>query len=84
MTDAVVRIFVGDCCHVAREFCRLAPQNIWGEGSETDESDGDDMTEGASREEHGVVQRSGKLLVLKQLLPLWHTQVGFAAARVNI
>lgn len=65
-------------------FCRLAPQKIWGKGSETDESDGGDVTEGASREEHGVVQRSGKLLVLKQLLPLWHTQVGFPGVRVDI
>lgn len=27
-------------------------------------------------EEEGAVQRSGKLLVLQQILPLWHKQVG--------
>lgn len=72
------------CCDVAHRFRRLAPQKVWGKGSETDESDGDDVKEGMSREQHGVVQRSGKLLVLKQLLPLWHTQVGFAGVRVDM
>lgn len=74
------------CCGVANRFRRLAPQKVWGKGSEseTDQSDGDDVEKGASRDKHGVVHRSGKLLVLKQLLPLWHTQVGLAGARVVI
>ena len=71
-------------CDVAHRLRRLAPQKVWGEESETGESDGHDVGEGASGEEHGAMQRSGKLLVLKQLLPLWHTQVGFAGARVEI
>lgn len=55
---------------------RLASHQVWGGASDGSEKDEDDEAEGAKGENQDEVQRSGKLLVLQQILPLWHAQVG--------
>lgn len=54
---------------------RFASLNTWGGGSEDSEDDGEDMSDEGRHHEEGALQRSGKLLVLEQILPLWHKQV---------
>lgn len=38
----------------------------------------DDVANGSKDANQDQVERSGKLLVLQQILPLWHEQVGIA------
>eukprot|EP00752_Nemacystus_decipiens_P004421 g4036.t1 len=54
---------------------RLASHQIWGGASEDSEaSDNDNLADGAKDSCQDQIQRSGKLLVLQQILPLWHEQ----------
>lgn len=53
---------------------RFALNTVWTKASD-DSGDEENMYEEAKHSEHGAPQRSGKLQVLKQILPLWHEQV---------
>lgn len=64
---------------------RLASHQVWGEASEESEtSEDDDLADGSKDEDRDQLQRSGKLLVLQQILPLWHEQVGIAIVVVDL
>ncbi|CAM9176674.1 unnamed protein product [Choristocarpus tenellus] len=54
---------------------RLSGHNIWEDENESDEDNSDSKrVNGIDWEEEGALQRSGKLLVLHHILPLWHKQ----------
>ncbi|CAM9254896.1 unnamed protein product [Ectocarpus sp. 8 AP-2014] len=53
---------------------RLASHQIWGGDSDASEKEEDDTAEESKSDNDHEVQRSGKLLVLQQILPLWHKQ----------
>eukprot|EP00903_Cladosiphon_okamuranus_P019263 g17709.t1 len=53
---------------------RLALHRVWGGTCEGSESGEDDLVDGSKDDTQGQVQRSGKLLVLQQILPLWREQ----------
>lgn len=55
---------------------------MWSDGDGGSEFDDDDLIEGVKGLEAGATRRSGKLLVLQQILPLWHEQVGFAGPKL--
>lgn len=58
---------------------RLASHHVWGGASEESEtSEDDDVVDGSKDGNQELVRRSGKLLVLQQILPLWHEQVVIA------
>ncbi|CAM9824223.1 unnamed protein product [Ectocarpus sp. 12 AP-2014] len=53
---------------------RLASHQIWGGDSDASEKEEDETAEESKSDNDHEVQRSGKLLVLQQILPLWHKQ----------
>ncbi|CAM9862204.1 unnamed protein product [Scytosiphon promiscuus] len=53
---------------------RLASQQVWGKESDESGNDEDDLEEASKTKNQDEVRRSGKLLVLQQILPLWKTQ----------
>lgn len=62
---------------------RLASHRVWDGASDGIEEDGEGLAEGSKDETEDEVQRSGKLLVLQQILPLWHAQVGITGQKVT-
>lgn len=48
---------------------------MWGGASDESEEEDDDLAVDSKGATQNQVQRSGKLLVLQQILPLWHAQV---------
>lgn len=71
-----VNIYVRDFVNVVTplKYARFASHSVWTKDSD-DSGDEEKMYEEAQDDEHGAPQRSGKLLVLKQILPLWRRQV---------
>lgn len=53
----------------------MASQQVWGGVSDSETGDDDGLADGPKDVNQDQVQRSGKLLVLQQILPLWHEQV---------
>lgn len=62
---------------------RLAAHQVWDGASDGSEEDEDDLGEGSKSETEDEMKRSGKLLVLQQILPLWHAQVGITGQKLH-
>lgn len=59
---------------------RLASQQVWGGESDESGNEEDDVEKSSKSGNEDEVRRSGKLLVLQQILPLWEAQVGICSA----
>ncbi len=61
--------------HVVLGLFRLASHQVWGGASDESEEEDDELAVDSKVATPDQAQRSGKLLVLQQILPLWHAQV---------
>lgn len=62
---------------------RLATHQVWDGASDGSEEDEEGLGEGSKSEAEDEFKRSGKLLVLQQILPLWHAQVGIIGQKLH-
>lgn len=62
---------------------RLASRQAWDGASDGSEEDEEDLAEDSKSDTEDGLQRSGKLLVLQQILPLWHAQVSITGQKLS-